>query len=114
MRPERKRYSGRFHRADVLEQFQGVLPLLFFALMGWGIDHSVREYSSEPCLLGCPGDVFHMKVHVNETCGSGSRHLHGPKKCTKIAHFPCESFLQWPDLPLQTLLEFEVVRVSAE
>src|SRR5437899_10316242 len=78
VRTERERDSGRLHRADVLEQFQGVFSLPFLALLSIRVDHSITEYSAKPCLLRGLSRVFHVKIHINETRGSGSRHLHRP------------------------------------
>src|SRR6267143_156088 len=107
-----KRDSRRFHGADLLEQFEGVLSLSFFALLCRGVDHSIGEYSSEPCLLHSPGDIVHVKVHVDETRGSCSRHFHRPKKRAVVAHFASEPFLKRPDLLLKPLLKFQIVSVS--
>src|SRR5438132_252429 len=112
VRPEGERYSGQLHRADVLEKFQGVSSLPLLALSGRRVDHSIGEYSSEPCLFRCSGNVLHVKIHVNETGGSSSRHLHRPKQPAIVAHFPGESFLERPDLFFQPLLKFKIVSVS--
>src|SRR5712664_5028271 len=114
VRTKCKRYPGRLHPADVLEQLQRVLPLALFALLSRRINHSVGEYSSKPRLVRCLGHVFHVEVHVDEACRSCSRHFHSPQECSLIAHFASEFFLKGPDLLLQPLLKLEIVCVSPE
>src|SRR5438128_3065494 len=109
-----KRNSRRLHGADLLEQLQGVLSLSFFTLLCGGVDHSIGEYSSKPCLLRSPGHILHVKVHVNETRSSCSSHFHRPKKGAVVAHFAREPFLKRPDLLLKPLLKLKVIGISPE
>src|SRR6266571_6948989 len=111
---EGKRNSRRLHRADLLEQLQGVLSLSFLPLLCRGIDHSIGEYPSKPCLLRSPGHILHVKVHVNETRSSRSRHFHRSKKGAVVAHFTSEPFLERPDLLLKPLLKLKVIGISPE